>query len=54
MGMEKSLVAQLLKKAIDNFNNEMPYMILSVFNCAKNPGSIFVESYNKFHVTTFV
>jgi len=53
-GCERSLTAQLLKKAIDFLNQEKPFMILSVFNCDKTPGCIYIEAHNKSHVLTFV
>lgn len=53
-GMERQLVAQLLLKAIDYFNLEKPFMILTIFNCDKSPGHIYVEAYNKNHVLTFI
>jgi hypothetical protein len=53
-GQERSLVAQLLKKAIDFLNQEKPFMILSVFNCDKTPGRIYIEAHNMSHVMTFI
>jgi hypothetical protein len=53
-GKELSLTAQLLKKAIDFINLEKPFMILSVFNCVKTPGTIYIEAHNKSHVLTFL
>jgi transcription elongation factor SPT5 len=53
-GCERSLTAQLLKKAIDFLNQERPFMILSVFNCDKTPGCIYIEAFNKSHVLTIV
>ena len=53
-GQERSLVAKLLKKAIDFLNQEKPFMILSVFNCDKTPGCIYIEAHNMSHVLTFI
>lgn len=36
LGLEKQLVVQLLRKAIDHFNNQRPFMILSAFHCEKS------------------
>jgi transcription elongation factor SPT5 len=54
LGMEKQLVVQLLKKAVDYLNNHKPFMILSVFNCERSHGVIYIEAYNMSHVKSFI
>jgi hypothetical protein len=53
-GMERELVARLILKAIDFFNLEKPFMILSIFECDKTAGTIYIEAHNKNHVSTFI
>lgn len=53
-GLERQLVDQLLRKAFDYINNGKPFMILSVFNCDKSSGYVYIEAYNMSHVKSFV
>ena len=53
-GLERSLVAQLLRKAIDFLNYEKPFMILSVFCCDKTKGTLYIEAHNMAHVLAFI
>ncbi|TNV84900.1 hypothetical protein FGO68_gene17575 [Halteria grandinella] len=53
-GMERQLVVQLLLKAIDYFNNEKPFMILTIFASDKSSGFLYIEAYNKNHVLSFI
>jgi hypothetical protein len=50
IGMERQLVMQILRKSIDYLNKEKPFMILTVFNCDKNQGTIYVEAHKLAHV----
>ena len=43
-----------MRKAFDHINNEKPFMILSIFNCDKSNGCIFIEAYNMSHVKMFI
>lgn len=45
---------QLLLKAIDYFNNEKPFMILTIFASDKSSGFLYIEAYNKNHVLSFI
>eukprot|EP00347_Sterkiella_histriomuscorum_P019259 403342330 len=53
-GMEKQLVIQLLRKAFDFLNHEKPFMILSIFNCDKTQGCLYIEAYNMSHVKSII
>lgn len=54
IGMERTLVAQLLLKAIAFFNSEKPFMILSIFTCDKTVGCLYIEAHNMNHVQIFI
>jgi len=53
-GLERLLVVQLLRKAVDHLNNQKPFMILSAFHCEKSQGCLYVEAYNMAHVKTLI
>jgi transcription elongation factor SPT5 len=54
LGQERQLVFQIMRKAMDYFNNEKPFMILSVFNCDKSEGYIFLEAHKLSHVRAII
>lgn len=43
-----------MRKAIDYLNNEKPFMVLSVFNCDKSEGCIYVEAHKLSHVKSLI
>jgi hypothetical protein len=52
--MERQLTVQLLRKAFDFLNNEKPFMILSIFNCDKISGCLYIEAHNMAHVLAII
>jgi len=43
-----------MRKAVDYLNKEKPFMVLSVFNCDKSPGYVFVEAHKLSHVKSMI
>ena len=53
-GMERQLVLQLMRKAIDHLNKENPFMVLTIFHCQKTEGYIFIEAHKLSHVMAII
>lgn len=53
-GFERQLVMQIMRKAIDYLNKEKPFMIMSVFQCDKTDGYIFIEAHKLSHVKSII